>query len=52
MSAAGFSVVAAAEIFFQPYVKADKDVSAAHFFNRQLTFPCPAIAPNDWDSGP
>src|SRR5881396_3868095 len=52
MSAAGFSVVAVAEIFFQPYVKADKQVSAAHFPNRQLSFPCPAIAPSDWDSGP
>jgi hypothetical protein len=52
IGAAGFPVVAAAEIFLQPHIKADKEISAAHFSNRQLSFPCPAVASSDWDMGP
>jgi hypothetical protein len=52
MSAAGFPLVAAAQIFFHPYVWADKEISAADFSNRQLSFPCPVVAPSEWDSGP
>ena len=48
----GFPIIAPAEIFLQPYVKADKEISASHFSNRQLGFSRPAVTPGRRDSGP
>src|SRR5260370_23211437 len=52
MIAAEFRVITAAEIFFQPYVKADKKISASHFLDFQLGSSSPPVAPGDRDSGP
>src|SRR5215469_13524126 len=52
MIAAGFSIVATAEIFLQPYVKADKEIAAAHLFNFQLRTSSAAVTPGDWDHRP
>src|SRR6266702_1993426 len=52
MGAAGFPVIAAAEIFSSDMQRQTKEISATHFSDRQLSFPCPAVARSDWDSGP
>jgi hypothetical protein len=45
-------VITSAKILFQPNVEADKQVTAAHFFDFKLRFSTPAIAPGNWNNGP
>ena len=47
-----FSVVAAAEVFFQPDIGADKKVTAAHFFDLQFRDAEFSIVPGDWSDFP
>ena len=47
-----FPVIAPAEILFEPYVKAGKKISAAHFSNRELCFSRAAVAPSDRNHRP
>jgi len=52
MIAAGFPIISATEVFFQPHVEADKKIATSHFLDFQLGRSGTAIAPGDWDSGP
>lgn len=45
-------VIAAAEIFFQPDIHADEQISAAHFFDLEFGLAGPAIAPRNRDNRP
>ena len=46
------SVIAAAKVFFEPDVKADEKVAAAHFLDFELGCAGAAIAPGDWNHSP
>src|SRR3954468_13286197 len=46
------AVIAAAEIFLEPDVEADKEITAAHFLDFQLGLAGAAIAPGDGDHRP
>ena len=42
-----FLIIAAAEIFFQPDIEADKKIPASHFLDFELGYAGAAIAPSD-----
>src|SRR5437763_9283524 len=46
------SVIASAEVFFEPNVQADKKISAAHLTNLEFGFSGTSVAPGDRDDGP
>ena len=45
-------VIAAAEIFLQPDVEADKEIAAAHFFDLQLWNAASPVPPGDRNAFP
>ena len=45
-------IIAPAKIFLEPDVKADEEISAAHFFDLQFRGPMPAVAPGNRNHRP
>lgn len=45
------SVIAARKIFFQPDIKADEQIAAAHFLDLEFRLASAAVAPSDGDHG-
>src|ERR1043166_8958329 len=45
-------VIASAEIFFQPDVEADEQITAAHFLDLQFCLACASVLPSDGHRSP